>query len=318
MQKTIKEWLLKPSGRYFDGLAIFSQLASADIKKKYEAYFREVKSEPKSVDIHFTMLVNKVAQIDQKFTANPSAFEGLTLLLKESAPDAATLEAIEAKNEEIVALKAKIEALKTDNEDVLDENSELNDQVEDLENDLESAKEDVSVYEQQLLELETEMEALKEKRGVQIVAFNDLPEELQKLYNRNKEITPIMASIHADISVENLHFATRKKLVKQLCALDEERRANWDKIDDWSEGKTVEFEVEKSPYSDDLVIAGAQMIRRSINLQENIKNTKATYESADREVIKENALKRLTAYETELAEILLKINPPKTDDPIVE
>jgi len=313
MQKTIQEWLTKPSGRYFDGLAIFTQLASADIKKKYEAFFREVKSEPKSVDIHFTMLVNKVAQIDQKFTANPSAFEGLTLLLKESAPDAATLEAIEAKNIEIANLKSKIENLKTDNVDVLDENSELNYQVEDLENDLESAKDEVSVYEAKLEALESELEVLKEKRGIQIVAFNDLPEELQKLYNRNKEITPIMASIHADISVEGLHHSTRKKLVKQLCELDEERRANWDKIDDWSEGKTVEFEVEKSPYSADLVIAGAQMLRRVDNLRENISRSKAAYEAADREVIKENAMKRLTAYETELAELTLKLTPIVAD-----
>ena len=147
MLKIIQEWLAKPSGRYFDGLAIFTQLASPDIKKKYLEYFGQVKEEPKQHDIHFTMLINKVSAIAQNVQVNPKAFENIELVLKEIGPDTATLEAIELKNAQIIELKEKIELLKSENEDVLDENSELSDQVEELESDLGTAQGEVSEYE---------------------------------------------------------------------------------------------------------------------------------------------------------------------------
>jgi len=318
MLKIIQEWLAKPSGRYFDGLAIFTQLASPDIKKKYLEYFGQVKEEPKQHDIHFTMLINKVSAIAQNVQVNPKAFENIELVLKEIGPDTATLEAIELKNAQIIELKEKIELLKSENEDVLDENSELSDQVEELESDLGTAQGEVSEYEEKLEELEKELTALKSKRGIQIMAIKDMPEDLQKRYARIQEITPLMGSIHSQISVEALHPSTRKKLVKQLCELDDERRQNWDMINDWSEGKTVEIKVEKQEYSADPFVAGAEMIRRVLKLQENLKNSQATFDGADREVIKINAQKRIDAYKAELAELEQKLAPAKSETDAVE
>jgi DNA repair exonuclease SbcCD ATPase subunit len=321
MLKIIQEWLAKPSGRYFDGLAIFTQLASADIKKKYLEYFGQVKEEPKQHDIHFTMLINKVSAIAQNVQVNPALFENIELVLKETDPDTDTQKAIEEKTAEIEALKKAIELFKSENTEILDENSELSDQVEELESDLETAQGEVSEYEVKLEELEKELTALKAKRGIQIMAIKDMPEDLQKGYARNKEITPLMASIHSQISVEGLDPSTRKKLVKQLCDLDDERRANWDAINDWSEGKTVETAIEvkeELSYDSDPLVAGAQMLRRVDRLTENIKRSQDVADATDKETIKANALKRIEAYNVELEELKAKLTPAQPEGSAVE
>jgi hypothetical protein len=143
-----------------------------------------------------------------------------------------------------------------------------------------------------------------------------MPEDLQKLFARNQEITPIMANIHAQISVPKLHHATRAKLVKQLHEYDDERRANWDKINDWSEGKTVTDvpdQTEELKYDSDPLIAGAQMVRRVERLKENIIRSQATADSSEKETIKANALKRIEAYTAELEELQLKLTPTEKE-----
>lgn len=324
MLEIINNWLAKPVGRYFDGLAIFLQLASPEIKKKYEAFFSEVKEEPGQFDVHLTMLVNKVSAIEAAVKHNPKAFEGIELILKATGPDAETLALIESKNIEIAnqktkaaekaaeveLLKEKLKLLKSDNVEITDENEELTDKISDLELELGDAQDEVSVYAEKLVVLEADIKALKAKRGLQIVALADMPDDVRKVWERNQEITPLMASIHAQIGVEGLHHATRKKLVKQLCDFDDERRANWDIIEDWSEGKeTTDFKIEKPEFSSDPIVAGAQIARRIERLKENIIRSKATLETADRDVIKENANKRIAAYELELSELEAKIKP---------
>ncbi len=297
MLKIIRQWLSKPSGKYFDGLAIFAQLASPQIKNKYLNYFSALKSEPSTIDIHFTMLINQVANIERNVSLNPKAYEHVTLTSKVVEADEETKAVIESKELELVELRKQLKELDADKSDVEDENIEQQETIESLEQGIQT--------------MEEELETLRAKRGIQIVNYNDLPEEIQKLYDRVRVITPLMANIHAEISVEKLHHKTREKLVAQLYKLDDERRAAWDAIDDWSEGKKTETPIVKEAllYSDDKVIAGAQMSRRVESLKENIARSKKTAEAADREVIKENALKRVAAYETELEELLKQITP---------
>lgn len=297
MLKIIREWLANPSGRYFDGLAIFTQLASPKIKEKFERFFNEMKTEPKTLDIHFTMLINKVADIERNVSINPKGYEHINLVLKKTAPDEETLQAIAEAEAKIEELKQTLEELETNKNDADDENSELQVRVDELESQIEG--------------FENELTELKAKRGIQIVKYDDMSDDIQKLYDRNREITPIMAKIHAEISVEKLHYKTREKLVAELLKLDDERRANWDMIDDWCEGKEPQTPIEKEviPYSQDKVIAGAQMARRVEALKENIARSTKTAETAEREVIKENALKRVDAYKIELEDLLKLITP---------
>jgi len=322
MLELIKQWLEKPSGRYFDGLVIFSTLAGAEIKKKYEAYFRELTEEPKQHDMHFGMLINKVSAIAQAVQHNPKAFEDIELVFKVTGPDAETQEQIDAKKQEITDLKAAIELLKSENSEIISENLEFSEQVDELESDLETAQDEVSEYETKLEELETELDVLKAKRGIQIIALADMPADIRKAWDRNGEITPLMAKIHSEIAVEKLHHKTREKLVKQLCDFDDERRTNWDLIDDWSEGKTLSTEFAEQPkeltYDVDPVIAGAQMARRVLKLQENIKNSQTTVDTTDKETIKQNALKRIEAYTSELNELNEKLKPAEPASGTVE
>ena len=320
MLELIKQWLANPSGRYFDGLVIFSTLAGAEIKKKYEAYFRELTEEPKQHDIHFSMLINKVTAIAQAVQHNPKAFEDIELVFKVTGPDAETQEQIEVKKQEIEKFKAAIELLKSENDEILAENAEFSDQVDELESDLETAQDEVSEYEAKLEELEAELIELKNKRGIQIIALADMPEDIRKAYDRVREITPLMAKIHSEISVEKIHHKTREKLVKQLCDFDDERRANWDLIDNWSEGKKTEVteQPKELTYDTDPLIAGAQKARRILKLEENIKNSQVAFDTAEREVIKENAAKRLKAYQTELAQLQSELDAKQTTPADVE
>ena len=56
------------------------------------------------------------------------------------------------------------------------------------------------------------------------------------------------------------------------------------------------------------------MARRVIRLQENIARSKEAAETSEKVTIKANALKRIEAYEIELAELKAKLEPaPATD-----
>jgi len=315
MLKIIEEWLAKPSGRYQDGLAIFSQLAPEDIKKKYLNFFQEVEAEKDQFDTHFTMLINKVSAIAHKIKVNPKVFENVELILKTVDLDSETQKTIEDKNLKIAELKEKLQGLKSDNQELISENEDLNENVEDLESDLDEAKDTIEEYESQIADLETEINELKAKRGIQIVALKDMPEDLQKKYERNQQITPLMAKYHADMSVEGLHPSTREKTVKLLLELDDERRQNWEDIDAWSEGRqTEDFTIEVPAYDADPTIAGAQMARRVERLKENIARSKDVADKSEKETIKVNALKRIETYESELAELTTKLQPTNSAD----
>ena len=293
MLKNIQEWLADPKRKYADGLAIFKTAAAPEIKKKYGEYFSAVEGEPEQFDMHFGMLINKVSDIENKMRINPDAFKDLTLLV---APVDNSKE-IAAKEAEISTLKATIETLQS--KEI--ESTEIEDNATVI---------SLTEAEEKLLALETELETLKEKRGISIVQYDNLPEDIKKLYDRVKAITPLMASLHADISVEEIHPNTRKSLAKKLCDLDDERRLAWDAIDVWSEGKTVEPTLEANSFSDDVLAKGMQIARRMERLKENINRSKDSAEKADRQTIKASALARIEKYEKELAELQALVTPP--------
>lgn len=309
MLKIIENWLEKPSERYSDGISIFEQLATPDIKKRYIDFFKEVKGNPKTHDIHFTMLISKVSAIYNKVKINPTQFNNVKLFFKETDITAETVELIAIKNEKIEILKAKLQEIKSENSDIILENEELTEDVETLESDLEDANVEISDLESQIETLETEIETLKAKRGIQIVSLKDLPEDILKKYNANREMTPIMANLHAQISVEGIPVKERAKLVKKLYTYDDLRRANWDAINEWSEGKDVSAEVvvEVPAYSPEPLIAGVQIARRIERLKENIARSVSVLETTDKETIKANAEKRIANYNAELAELEAKV-----------
>ena len=308
MLKLLNDWLRRPAGRYREGVAIFKACAPPAIRKKYLAWFEQAEGEPGAFDPHMTMLVNKVRDIRDKARLNPAAFAKATLALEGQQ----TVQDADAKDREIAELHGHIGQLEQEIAD-LEADGEVHQE------EIEAKAAEVERLEARLEELGGEYERLKERRGVQVVRHGDLPDDIRRLYDRVREITPLMGSLHAEIGNEKTTPARRKKLVQELVALDDERRAAWDAIDAWAEGKEVDLPEGKQDaqgYSDDRLVRGAQMARRVERLKENIAHSRRVAEETDRENIRANARKRVAAYQAELEELEAQLK--EADDPAGE
>lgn len=296
--ETIDKWLENANRDYSEGLAIFEACATDTQKKEFGTFLKNADpKEQHQFSAPMTILTNKVVAINQMMQIEPDKFKEVKLLVKTDAPDNVELSEKEAK---IETLTAEIEELRENLENSEDDNSDLQSELDEKESELE--------------ELQAELEELKKKRGLQIVAVKDLPKNLQKKLDRNREITPLMASIHAEIANEATSEEKRKELVKQLCDLDDERRDNWDAIDAWSQGKevTIEDADAKPEFDSDKVIAGMQIARRIERVKENLARSKKAVETAKTDKIRANAENRILAYETELKELETML--PKTEN----
>ena len=281
----LEQWLSNPKRKYADGLALFNALATEALRTKYGQYLNEADPDTQhQFSQPMSIMTNKLAQLRQMAQIKPELFEGIEIIAETNDLD------ISAKKEVIKNLRAEIEDLKEQLDDKDSDNTELNDLLEEKEEQLES--------------IGNELKQLEEKRGLQIVEKKNLPKQMQALYDRNREITPLMASLHAEISNESISSEKRKELREALCKLDDERRANWDKIDDWAEGKDVKIdEPEKVITDNDPIIAGMMMANRIIRLKENIKRSQESAASGKTELIRTNAAKRVEVYKAELAEL---------------
>lgn len=296
--ETIDKWLENANRDYAEGLAVFEACATDTQKKEFGAFLKNADpKEQHQFSAPMTILTNKIVAVKQMMQVEPDKFKDVKLLVKSETPDDAILTEKQAK---IETLTAEIDELRENLENSEDDNSDLQNELDEKELELE--------------ELQNELDELKKKRGLQIVAVKDLPKNLQKKLDRNREITPLMASIHAEIANETTSEEKRKELVRHLCDLDDERRANWDAIDAWSQGKEVAIEDAdaKPEFDSDKVIAGMQIARRIERVKENLARSKKAVETAKTDKIRANAENRIVAYETELKELEAML--PKTDN----
>lgn len=287
--ETLDKWIENSQRKYADGLALFEACATETQKKEYLAYFKDADpDEQTQFSQPMTILTNKLVAVKQMMQVAPENFKDVKIIEKKADSDNSE---IVAKQEEIDALQSTIEELTEKIENSEDDNSDLQDELDDKEAELDELKE--------------ELEALKKKRGIQIVAAKDLPKSIQKLLDRNKAITPLMASIHAEIANESTPEEKRKELVKQLCDLDDERRAGWDKINQWAEGNNTKVEEleEKPLFDSDPILAGLQIARRIERVKENLARSKKAIETAKNDKLRTNAENRVAAYQTELDEL---------------
>lgn len=295
--ETIDKWLENANRDYAEGLDIFEACATDTQKKEFGAFLKNADpKEQHQFSAPMTILTNKLVAVKQMMLIEPDKFKEVKLLVKTKNTDNVELSEKEAK---IETLTAEIDTLRENLETSEDDNSELQAELDEKESELE--------------ELQAELDELKKKRGLQIVAVKDLPKPLQAKLDRNREITPLMASIHAEIANEAASEEKRKSLVEELCKLDDERRDNWDAIDAWSQGKevTIEGADAKPEFDSDKVIAGIQIARRIERVKENLARSKKAVETAKTEKIRTNAENRIVAYETELKELEAML--PKTE-----
>lgn len=133
-----------------------------------------------------------------------------------------------------------------------------------------------------------------------------LPSEQRQWYSRIRDIVPLMAKLHADLSSATSDDE-RKKIADDLCSLDDERRKLWDLLDSWKErtGKTLLDEPDRS-YSDNGTVRGLEMARRRKRLKDNIRTTKmsiARFEKNGQQEAMKHALERLEHYKKELDDL---------------
>lgn len=141
--------------------------------------------------------------------------------------------------------------------------------------------------------------------GVKVVAYPELPEELRHKYDRIKEIVPLIARLHADLS--NTDGDAASALADQLCKLDDERRKLWDELDAWADGKGVPVASSKEE-SD--VVKGMELTRGLKRLRDNIRTSRKAaekYEAEGNTAAAGKARERLARYEEELKELEKKI-----------
>lgn len=128
---------------------------------------------------------------------------------------------------------------------------------------------------------------------------SDLPEDMSSKYARIKELVPLIAKLHADLSHAEGEEASA--IAGELCELDDERRRLWNELDAWAEGK------EKAP--DTVVIRndvakGIELTRRLKRLKDNIRTNRLAaekYQSEGNAEAAAKALERLARYDQELA-----------------
>lgn len=294
------QWLGDRQRKYADGVSLFQALARPAQKEKYAAYFAAVTTEPHPFDPHFTQLINCLSRINRSIRESPELYPAAAesiVQTKELTDEQKRIELekrtarITESEEQLEELTERMESLQADNEDHSDEIATLQEQIDSLQSELEQLRKEVDVL---------------NAPGVKIVTEASMPPSIKKAYARIKEITPLYASLHNDIAQELLSEEERKPLADELCRLDDERRKLWKAIDTWSEGKgTLNLEEPRPTFSDNPVVRGIELMRHVKRLKQNIANSRKAAEKAQeegRQVVYENAMKRIALYEADLAE----------------
>jgi predicted RNase H-like nuclease (RuvC/YqgF family) len=295
-------WLADRQRKYADGMALFRLLANDSMKQRYGTFLeRGEDGVTHPFDPRFTQLVNCLSKIAQNIRA------GIVIAAAEEDLDVRQIS--ETESERQAALKKRndrIQQLDDLNDDLQTRIGYLEDGSEEHAEEIEELKKQVESNLEEINQLRKEVDALNAP-GVKVVTEESLPKSLQKAYARIKEIAPLYACLHGELTSDTLTDEERKKVADGLCDLDDERRKLWRSIDQWAEGKASLDLSEKRPeYSDNAVVRGYEMARQIKRLKENIRNSQTAAEKAQadgRQNVYENAMKRIARYEAELKEL---------------
>lgn len=85
-----------------------------------------------------------------------------------------------------------------------------------------------------------------------IINPKDLPEDLQKLYFENKNLTKKLSVKHAemaDMDQAEKNNEKRRQLADEICLMDDTRTANWNQIDTWWKDNKLKTDDEKENFN---------------------------------------------------------------------
>ncbi len=307
MNTTLKQWLSDRRRKYSDGVDLFENLASDEMKRKFLNYFREVNTVPQ-FDSHFTVLINKLTSISSILGVKPVVMRAdVAATTLKAAVDVAmadekksselkgdtVLKDILSKEEELFSLRERLHALEENNE-------EKSDEIEVLQAELDSLTEELE-------ELQIQFQTLRP--GAKIMTYSALPKEIQALFDRVREITPLYASLFTEMQNENLSPEDRAPIASQVYDLWTERSSLWNKIDDWAEGKQISLKLEEKRMDElptNQVLKGMHLANRIDRLKENIRRSAESidkHKKNGKENLRLKAESRLSEYQKELAEL---------------
>lgn len=293
---TLQNWLADRKRKYADGLALFQALAPEEMRKKYIAFFSEVKEVPQ-FDSHFTVLVNKLTTVARLSSAQPqiTISERGSILLKTAnqLKGDKVLKEILVKESELFKLQDKITELEEDNDDKSGE-------IDQLQAELEEAQEE-------LQELQDQFALLRP--GAKIATYSSLPDNIRTIFDEVRQITPLYAALFTEMQNEALTPEQRKPIADQVHELWTRRAKLWDQIDAWAEGKQIQLKTEVQKTEElpaDQLLKGMQIANRIERLRENIRRTEtsiAQHEKNGKLNLRQKAEQRLADYKRELAEL---------------
>ncbi|HBN43677.1 MAG TPA: hypothetical protein DD441_10355 [Parabacteroides distasonis] len=304
---TLQNWLADRKRKYADGLALFQALAPEEMRKKYIAFFSEVKEVPQ-FDSHFTVLVNKLTTVVRLSSAQPqiTISERGSILLKTAVAATKAIEKtanqlksdkvlkeILVKESELFKLQDKITELEEDNDDKSGE-------IDQLQAELEEAQEE-------LQELQDQFALLRP--GAKIATYSSLPDNIRTIFDEVRQITPLYAALFTEMQNEALTAEQRKPIADQVHELWSRRAKLWDQIDAWAEGKQIQLKTEVQKTEElpaDQLLKGMQIANRIERLRENIRRTEisiAQHKKNGKLNLRQKAEQRLADYKRELAEL---------------
>lgn len=295
-------WLACRRHTYADGMALFRALAPETVKQRYGLYLEQgAEGVSNPSDPRFTQLVNCLARIANAIRS------GQVIAAAEVELDVRPVTVAEAKKKkETVQRQRRIEELESINEDIATRISFLESDRDDHAEEIDELRDQIEQNWDEVRQLRKEVDMLNAP-GVKVVTEASLPPALRKAHDRIRQIAPLYASLHADIANPSTPDEERKKLADKLCALDDERRKLWRKIDDWSEGKgATSDKLRVTSVGDNDLSRGYEIARQMKRLRQNIANSRAAAEKAKadgRQTVYENALQRIESYEAELKEL---------------
>lgn len=304
---TLQNWLADRKRKYADGLALFQALAPEEMRKKYIAFFSEVKEVPQ-FDSHFTVLVNKLTTVARLSSAQPqiTTSEWGSMLLRTAVAATKAIEKtanqlkgdkvlkeILVKESELFKLQDKITELEEDNDDKSGE-------IDQLQAELEEAQEE-------LQELQDQFALLRP--GAKIATYSSLPDNIRTIFDEVRQITPLYAALFTEMQNEALTAEQRKPIADQVHELWSRRAKLWDQIDAWAEGKQIQLKTEVQKTEElpaDQLLKGMQIANRIERLRENIRRTEisiAQHKKNGKLNLRQKAEQRLADYKRELAEL---------------
>lgn len=296
----LTNWLGNRQRKYADGVTLFDVLAKPVQKEKYATYFAAAPANPHLFDPHFTQLVNCLTKIEREIREAPSLYAAATEPVAEVK---------ELKEEERTNELAKRQAAIVNHEEQI---CELTEKIDELEHNSDGNTDEIASLQERLEQHQEELKQLREDvnalntPGVKVVTEASMPPAIKKAYARIKEIVPLYASLHNDIANPDAPEETRKEWADELCKLDDERRRLWKAIDTWSEGKgTLTLEADRPAFSDNPLVRGIELVRHVKRLNQNILNSQRAADKAKedgRQVVYDNAMKRIEQYKADLAE----------------